>query len=851
MPHQSLKLIPGVDQNRTPALNEAAISESNLIRFVPDRQGVGLVQKIGGWSLFPNNTTPAASAKIRALWAWADTNSINHLAYGTENNTISGQSSLVVFDYDSLNPGSSSQQDITPQSASSPAQAINITATVNSNVFTITDTTSTGITNDDSVVILTPISVGGVILSGSYQCYAVSNTQYQIYATDNVGEPAYAIYSSYPSVTNAVGSGTQVTFTLGDASYFPAGATVTVAGMNPAGYDGTYTVVSSSAGSFVVASAVVTAFVSGGTATATGYGQVPIFTTTQGSATLSVNLPNHNYVAGDTFAVLVSTPLTSSVATTGASGTGTTATITFGGGGTYTVGSTIVVAGVTPAGYNGTQIVTASTAGSVSFASAATGAMTVAGTISATGPTLYGNYIVQDPTAIDTFSITVQSSLTFQTSVTLNNNTAYYQYNVGYGPPVAATGYGVGGYGAGGYGTGSPIVSSGGTPISSDDWTLDNWGETLISCSYNGKIYEWNPSTNAITATAIPSAPTVNHGAFVAMPQRQIVAWGSTFTGIHDPLLIRWCDVNNYDSWIASITNQAGSYRIPKGSRIVQCIQGPQQGLIWTDLGVWAMQYVGPPYVYQFNELGTGCGLIGRKAAASMSGTVYWMGQSQFFRLGASGPEPIKCPVWDVIFQDIDMDNVDKIRIAPNSRFGEITWYYPTLSNGGEVSRYVKYNTLLDQWDFGSLGRTAWINDSVLGPPIGAGTNNFIYQHETSTDAAGANGAATAINAVFQTGYFALSEADIKMFVDQIWPDMKWGYYDGSQNATIQMTLYATDYAGQTPIAYGPYTMTQNTTFITPRMRGRLVSIKIESNDVGSWWRIGNIRYRLQPDGKY
>jgi hypothetical protein len=851
MPHQSLKLIPGVDQNKTPALNEAAISESNLIRFVPDRQGIGLVQKIGGWTLFPNNNAAAASAKIRALWAWADTNSINHLAYGTEDNPSTGQTSLVVYDYDSADPSSSTARNITPRFEDSPAETVDIVSTVNSNIFTITDTTTTGITNDDSVVILTPISVGGVILFGSYQCYAVSNTEYQILATDSIGNPAYALYSSYPNITNAVGSGTEVTFTLDDASYFPIGATVTVAGMNPAGYDGTYTVTASSPGEFVVASTTVTAFVSGGTATATGYGVVPIFTTTEGQSAVEVELPNHGFIEGSTFSVLVSTPLTSSVATTGASGTGTTATLTYSGGGTYTVGSTIVVAGVTPSGYNGTYTVTSSSAGSVSYASATTGAMTVAGTISATGPTLFGNYIVQDPITIDTFTITAQSSLNFDATVTMNGGDAYYEYNIGIGPPVSSTGYGVGGYGAGGYGTGSPIVSTTGTPISSEDWTLDNWGETLIACAYNGKIYEWNPTTNAITATAIPAAPTVNHGAFVAMPQRQIIAWGSTFTGIHDPLLIRWCEVNNYNVWTAAITNQAGSYRIPKGSRIIQCIQGPQQGLIWTDLGVWAMQYVGPPYVYQFNELGTGCGLIGKKAAGSINGAIYWMGQSQFFRLSNNGPEPVKCPIWDVIFQDLDKDEVDKIRIAPNSRFGEITWYYPTMSNGGEVSKYVKYNILLDQWDFGTLDRTAWINDSVLGSPIGAGSNKYIYQHETSTDAAGNNGTPTAINATFQTGYFALSEADIKMFVDQIWPDMKWGYYDGSQNATVNITLYATDYAGQTPIAYGPFTMTQNTTFITPRMRGRLVSIKIDSNDVGSFWRIGNIRYRIQPDGKF
>jgi hypothetical protein len=265
------------------------------------------------------------------------------------------------------------------------------------------------------------------------------------------------------------------------------------------------------------------------------------------------------------------------------------------------------------------------------------------------------------------------------------------------------------------------------------------------------------------------------------------------------------------------------------------------------------MQYVGLPYVYQFNELGTGCGLIGRKAATSVGGVTYWMGASQFFKLSGAGVEPIRCPVWDVVFQDLDTTNLDRIRVAANSRFGEITWYFPTYGNGGENEGYVKYNFVLDQWDYGInstanpyVARSAWINESVLGPPIGAALNQYIYQHETSQNADG-----VAMNSYFQTGYFALSDADVKTFIDQVWPDMRWGYYNGAQGANILLTFYVTDFAGQTPTAYGPYTLTQATTYITPRFRGRLVSIKIESNDIDSFWRLGNMRYRLQPDGKF
>ena len=157
-----------------------------------------------------------------------------------------------------------------------------------------------------------------------------------------------------------------------------------------------------------------------------------------------------------------------------------------------------------------------------------------------------------------------------------------------------------------------------------------------------------------------------------------------------------------------------------------------------------------------------------------------------------------------------------------------------------------KYNTILNQWDFGALPRTAWINESVWGPPIGAGTDYFIYQHEKTENAAGAP-----INASFTTGYFTIAEGELKTFVDQVWPDMKWGFYDQAQNATVNMTFYVTDYPGDTPRVYGPYPLTKATQYITPRFRGRLVSIKMESNDLNSFWRIGAMRYRFQQDGKF
>lgn len=470
--------------------------------------------------------------------------------------------------------------------------------------------------------------------------------------------------------------------------------------------------------------------------------------------------------------------------------------------------------------------------------------------------TIYGNYIVAS--VVDANNFTINASNVAASSATgfINGGDARYVYSFGIGAIPGGTGYGILGYGRGGYGSGAGITPSTGTPITADDWTLDNWGQILIACPDNGTlfqpVYQYDPTSGSPIATAIPQAPTLNDGIFVAMPQRQIVAWGSSETGIQDPLLIRWCDTGNFNSWIGTVTNQAGSYRIPKGSRIVGCIQGPQQGLIWTDIDLWSMQYIGgttagAELVYSFNEIGTGCGLIARKAAASLNGVVYWMGASQFFYLGEYGVTPIPCSVWDTVYQNLDKANLQKIRVAVNALFQEITWYYPSANGGGEVDSYVKLNTLLNCWDYGSLGRSAWIDQSVLGPPIGADPASlYIYQHEVSPDADG-----QPLLASFRTSYFAMSDGDVMTFVDQVWPDMKWGTYSGTPNATVNITFYVANYPGQTPNVFGPYPVTQATNFLSPRFRGRLVAIQIDSSDIGSFWRMGALRYRFSGGGKY
>lgn len=870
MPHQSIKLVPGVDQNKTPALNEAAISYSNLIRFVPDRNGLGLVQKLGGWTRF---SAQSFNSPIRYLHAWQALSADTYLGVGAEDSL-----SVIRKSGNTFTP-----RDISPQliTVNPPA---NFITTAGSNEVRVIDPNS-NIDAYDAVWIKTQITVGGLRIQGLYQCFPVDADEYIIKSTDVLGFPLPAPQNSSAAPVDTVIFGTAAgSFSIDvflDRHNYNEGDTATFLVPTTVGgvvIYGDYTVVDVvSANRFVINAASKADFQEtkplnnglarfvyfngiGPAALTTGYGvggygfggygsgstpgtfRVGNTIGTQSAGGFAIISHNVNsaipvgtalQISGVTpssydgsFTVTASTSNLQDI--TDASWSSSTATIEHDGDVAILVGSTVVVSGISPTGYNGTFVVTAST------------------------PKIPATPSTPEVAATVSYALAVNPGI-FSSGGLMTSNTFTVANASSSGQQTIA---------------GTFTLDSLPGLLDVEDWSLDNWGENLLAAPVNGGIYQWVPGAGNPVATIIPEAPPVNDGFFVAMPQRQVVAWGSTFTGIQDPLLIRWCDVENYFSWAGTTTNQAGSYRIPKGSKIVGGIQGPQQGLIWTDLACWAMQYIGPPYVYSFNEIGTGCGLIDHKAAASMNGVIYWMSQSQFFRLSGSGVETIPCPVWDVIFQDLDTSNLNKIRIAPNSRFGEVSWFYPTISNGGEVSHYVKYNIALNQWDFGALQRTAWINQSVLGAPIGStqlpggGNAYWLVQHETSANAVDASNEPYPMPSYFQTGYFALNEGDFLTFIDEFWPDAKWGYYDGEVNggavyqspaAVLKLTFYVTNYPGDAPIAYGPFTLEQSTQYVIPRLRGRLVSIKIEnpSDQIGSFWRIGNMRYRFQPDGKY
>lgn len=849
MPWVSVTLQPGVDVEKTPTLNVAGYSASRLIRFK-----AGLAQKIGGWVRFIAN---AVGGVPRAMHAWQDLNEDRHLVIGTT-------TTLAVLTEDQL-------AVVTPQTLTSNFTP-NFSTTASSANITIDDPNITDVTVYDAVEFQTPISVGGIILSGVYPIdLSLSTTSYRIVAASaatltRANATITGATQANPCEITAVGHG----FSTGDLIYIDE-----VVGMTQLNVR-LYTITSTGVDTFTldgVDSTGYTAYSSAGVASPSA---VPFFTTEAGSPSVTVTIQDHGVVAGNSVVFPIATTLQSSVVTitiatpgvvtwfTGTHGLSGNESVVFTTTGTLPTG---ITAGATyyvlTAGLTTTTFRIAATPGGTAIDT--TGAQSGIHTATIGNVTIEGTYTVNSVTDADNFTIGISETAGADSVVPMNAGDARIRYDIALGPVAASTGYSIGTYSSGSYSTGSAISAQEGDAITATDWTHDNWGSRLLSCPEGGGIYEWAPGEGFETARLVATAPPYNAGIFTAAPAQILIAYGSTeyhAIGVdRDPLTYSWSDQGDYTFWEAGVVNpttgvfsQAGSNRIPTGSKIMTGLQAAQQALLWTDLDLWAINYIGNPTIGTFGQtkIASSCGAIGSHAVGQLGNTVMWMGRSNFFAFSGGGVTPMPCPVWDVVFQDLDTTNAWKVRAAPNTPFNEMWWFYPSASGGsGENDSYVKVNILESglAWDYGpanALPRSAWIDQNVFGMPIGASPQSIVYQHETGENADG-----QPIEWSFKTGYWMIGDGEDVAFVDFVVPDFKYGTFNGSPSAAIQITFFSVMYPGDTERSYGPYTVTSETTKIRTRIRGRQMAIKVSGSDLGSFVRLGRLRYQWMPDGRF
>ena len=442
-----------------------------------------------------------------------------------------------------------------------------------------------------------------------------------------------------------------------------------------------------------------------------------------------------------------------------------------------------------------------------------------------------------------------------------SSTVAAYQINTGLDTTLVGNGWGAGTWSRGTWGSSASLTVAGQTLRI---WSHDNFGEDLIINVRDGDIYYWDKtngfSTRAQKLSDLAGAnkvPTVAKQVLVSDRDRHVIAFGcdpETDPGVQDPLLIRFSDQENITEWQSLVTNTAGDLRIGAGSQIVAAIETRQQVLVFTDVSLHAMQFLGPPFTFGINEISTNITIASPLSAIAVEDNVFWMGAEEFYVYGGA-VQRIPCSVRDYVFTDINTDQLEKVTASSNTAFSEVTWFYPSASSN-ENDRYVTYNYQQKIWYYGTMARTCWLDRGVNADPIAASPDHYLYFHEIGFDD-GSTSPASPISAYIESSQMDLGEGEQFVFMRRMIPDMT---FRDSTNPTpsATMTLKVRNFPGGNYLSSDASAVSKTTSVpieqftdqVFVRLRGRSFAFRIESDDTGIGWRLGSPRVDVRPDGR-
>lgn len=488
--------------------------------------------------------------------------------------------------------------------------------------------------------------------------------------------------------------------------------------------------------------------------------------------------------------------------------------------------------------------------------------VTFSGASAVGGLTITGEYQI---TLINDNSYSITASATASSSATGGGTvTAAYQLNVGNSEEVPLSGWGAGGWGLGAWGTGSTVLES------LRIWNHYNFGADLIYGPKGGGMYYWTassgPSVRGVALSSLSGAsdvPLMQNLLIVSDASRIVLAFGTNDYGsvTQDNMLIRWSDQENAAMWTPNATNQAGSLRLSHGSAIQAVAQVRQEILIWTDVALYSLQYVGAPNVWQSQLLSDNTSIISDRAWATAAGVTYWMGNEKFYVYDGR-TNNLVCDLRQYIFSDFNFNQSQQVFAGTNEQFNEIWWFYCS-SSSSTIDRYAIYNYVEKVWYYGTMARTAWIDTSAASVvPIAADYNKRLLYHETGVDD-NATTTTQAISAYITSAEFDIDDGSNFGFVWRVIPDLN---FTGSTSAspTVNISLLALQNSGsgynnpESVAGSNEFPVVRTATVpvekytgqINIRIRGRQMSLKISSDALGVQWQAGSMRLDIRQDGR-
>ena len=227
---------------------------------------------------------------------------------------------------------------------------------------------------------------------------------------------------------------------------------------------------------------------------------------------------------------------------------------------------------------------------------------------------------------------------------------------------------------------------------SDDCWNFTQMGTTVVATNFADNVQSFVLGSSSAYADLAGSPPKARA---VTNIRGFVVLAGTS----NSPFEVIWSDFNAPTSWSGGLSN---STTLDASVGSIVNVVGGEYGVIFCNRGIFRMNYIGSPFVFEFALVEKQRGLLGCNAWCEFGNLIFFLGQDGFYWFDGTQSKNISnSKLTDFFFSDVDLSFSFNISCAIDYINNIIMVLYPsTQANGGTPNRMLAYDVNNNKWTY-------------------------------------------------------------------------------------------------------------------------------------------------------
>ena len=249
-------------------------------------------------------------------------------------------------------------------------------------------------------------------------------------------------------------------------------------------------------------------------------------------------------------------------------------------------------------------------------------------------------------------------------------------------------------------------VNGASAPYAVDNWEFTKFGNRVIATGFQTDQQFWDLGVSAAFADLAGTPPRARRIAtvrdFIMIGDTDINGGGGGSNV--GPNFVQWSGYNNSELWTPSLATQSDFQELfGRGGRVQRIVPG-EFAVIFTEQSIFRADYVGPPIVFQFDEVERKKGTPAPNSVVWSGGLVWYYGWDGFYVFDGQRSQEISANrVSNWFAQNAATNALETMRGAVDRRNRLVIWAFRTSTSNAINNRLIIYNWAADKWSYAEV----------------------------------------------------------------------------------------------------------------------------------------------------